>query len=96
MTGEGSVMRSPNRKLKYALISIAVSFNCEIEKVVWSPPSVSARNRCVATCRSSGVRNHAESGPAGIKKKNRIPKKTVRAPQMMNIAFHWAMANAVL
>lgn len=92
ITGEGSVMRTPNRKLKYALISITVSFSCEIEKFVWSPPSVSAFNRCVAISRSWGVRNHADSGPAGIIKKNKTPKNVVRAPQMMNIAFHWAMA----
>lgn len=92
MTGEGSVMRTPNRKLKYARISLTVSFSWGMEKFVWSPPSVSAFSRCIAISRSWLLRNHADSGPAGIKKKNRTPRKIVRAPQTMNIAFHLEMA----
>lgn len=85
-------MSTPKRKLKYALISFTVSFSCGREKFVWSPPSVSVFNRCVAINRSWGLRNHAEPGPAGIKKKNKTPSKTVRDPQMMNIAFHGTIA----
>ena len=90
MTGAGKVMSTPNRKLKYARMSQTASFNCNMEKFVRSPPSLSSCSRLEATTCSCCVRNHAVLGPEGIRKKKRTPAMAVSPPQIRNIAFHGA------
>ena len=92
-TGDCIVTRIPNANTSQALISMADSLTCAIEKSVWSPPSRSRAIRAMRTSRSLFVKNHAVPGFDGTTKWNRNPNPAVSAPQMRNKTRHGANWN---